>query len=93
MQQALDVCGQELGRVHGGRASPGMLELVEVPGRAAGERPRPLKAFATVTARSAQLLVVTAFNPDVSGWVCSLLTLHLYVYHSAPEPILLSAGS
>jgi ribosome recycling factor len=49
----------ELGKIHTGRASPGLLEVVEV--QAHNER-LPLKAHGTVTARNATTLVVTPHN-------------------------------
>lgn len=52
----------ELGKIHTGRASPGVLEVIEV---AAHNERLPLKALATVTARNATTLVVTPHNPAV----------------------------
>ncbi len=62
MQAAVSHFQAELGKIHTGRASPGVLEVIEV--QAHSER-LPLKALGNVTARSASVLVVTPFNQQV----------------------------
>lgn len=62
--QAVSHFQGELGKIHAGRASPGLLEPVTV--HAHNER-LPLKTFGTVTVRNAQTLAVSVFNAQASG--------------------------
>jgi len=60
----------ELGKIHAGRASPGLLEPVEVSGHS--ER-LPLRAYATVTVRSPSLLAVSVHNPQDTELVAAAI--------------------
>jgi ribosome recycling factor len=71
MGKALDHLRAELAGLRTGRASPGMLEHLPVPGAygdggggdSSGAHAPPLRALAATTARDAHMLVVTPFDP------------------------------
>ena len=68
MARALDHLRAELAGLRTGRASPGMLDHLAVPGAygddgSGGGHAPPLRALAATTARDAHTLIVTPFDP------------------------------
>eukprot|EP00803_Ostreobium_quekettii_P006075 evm.model.scf_554.5 EVM.evm.TU.scf_554.5 scf_554:72770-74035(-) len=70
MQRVIERLKGELANIRPGRASPGMLDHVEV--RAYGER-MPLKSLAAVSVRDPQLLAATVFDPATADAVAKAI--------------------
>ncbi|KAF5836136.1 ribosome recycling factor domain-containing protein [Dunaliella salina] len=70
MDDAIHHLQAAFGKIHTGRASPGLLEPLEV--HAHNER-LPLYNFATVTVRNAQLLVANVYNAEDVEPVCTAI--------------------
>lgn len=71
MAAAMDALAGRLGRVRTGRAAPGLVEHVTV--KAYGDEALPLKALGTVTARDAQTLAVTLYDPSTADAVAAAI--------------------